>query len=381
MITEQSMNRKELNEIRRRLRSDRTNISRIYGCYVNGNKEIISRFDESVGLLSKEEQEKYIGLLKKTLSGAIGRNLQNLSFTTKQVAEGDEHKLLASMRRTALKDPLLLDEFYGAVVRSLSLDESNYLILLAYDAYDVLSYSKNGEKTEDSDSVFDYILCCVCPVKTAKPVLHYSDEEQCFHNLSLSQIVAAPELGFMFPAFDDRSANIYGTLFYSRDTKGVHGEFIEAVFKAEAPLSPKQQQDAFSAAVAETLEKEGSFDVVRAVHEELRERIAVHKESKDPEPLELSVEEVEEIFERSGMESERREDFISSCAEHFGKDKLLSPDNIISGKKFDITTEQVKVSVSPEYSPFIRAEVIDGKKYILIPADGAVEINGIPVTV
>lgn len=375
------MNKKELNEIRKRVRPDRTNIQRIYGCYVNGSKEIISRFDESVGLLSKEEQEKYIGLLKKTLSGALGKNLQNINFTTRQVAEGEEHKLLSSMRRTGLKDPLILDEFYNSVVRSLSLDDSNYLILLAFDAYDVPSYNKNGEKTDESENVFNYILCCVCPVKTSKPVLHYSDEEKCFHNLSLSQIVGAPEIGFMFPAFDDRAANIYSALFYSRDTKGMHGEFIDAVFKTEVPMSPRQQQDAFTSVIAETLEKDCNFDVIQAVHEELRERIAVHKDSKDPEPLELTVEEVEEILEKSGMDGDKREDFISNCTEQFGKDKLLAPDNIISSKKFELATEQVKISVSPEFSGFIRTEVIDGKKYILIPADGNVEVNGINITI
>lgn len=375
------MNKKELREIRRRVRPDRTNIQHIYGCYVNSQKEIISTFDESLGLLPKEEQEKYITILKKTLSGALGRNLLDISFTTRQVVDGDEHKLLTALRRTELKDAVLLDEFYKSVVAALNMENMNYLLLLAFDAYDVPKFDRNGEKDGESEEVFNYILCSVCPVKTGKPVLSYSSEENRFHNLSLSQVVASPELGFMFPAFDDRSANIYNALFYSRDTKGVHEDFIDAVFKTEAPLSPLQQKEAFSAAVSRSLEKECSFDVIQSVHEELRERIETHKESKDPEPLTVSAEEVCEILEKSGVSEESREAFAASCKEHFGDNKLISPDNIINSKKFEISTEKVKISVSPDYSAFIRTQIIDGKKYILIPAEAGAEINGIPVNI
>ena len=53
------MNQKELNEIRRRFKLDKNAFSKIYGCYVNSNKEIISYVDASMGLMSQEEQEMY----------------------------------------------------------------------------------------------------------------------------------------------------------------------------------------------------------------------------------------------------------------------------------------------------------------------------------
>ena len=375
------MNKKELSEIKRRLRPDKTNISHIYGCYVNSKKEIISKFDESLAVLPQEEQEKYVTLLKKTLSGALGRNLTDLTFSTRQVAEGDEHKLLAAMRKAELKDDVLLDEFYHAVVSSTDMDDSNYVILLAFDAYDVPQFNKNGDREEDTSEVFRYILCSVCPVKTGKPVLSWSGEESRFHNLSLSQVVGSPEMGFMFPAFDDRCANIYSALFYSRNLKVSHEDFIDAVFKTEAPLSPVQQKEAFSSVLAAALGKDCSFELVRSVHECLREKIEAHKESKDPETLEISQEEAEEILENSGMDGEKREAFLSSCTETFGKNAALTPGNLIDSNRFVIETEKVKINVSPEYSAFIRTEEIDGRKYILIPAEAGVEVNGISVTV
>lgn len=372
------MNKKEISEIRRRVRPDKSNIRHIYGCYVNSNKEIISKFDESLGLMDKDGQEKYVSLLKKALSGTPGKNLVNLSFTTKQVAGSDEHKLLSALRRTELKDALILDEFYSCVVRGLDMGDLNYLILIAFDAYDVPKSSKTGER-EESEDVFRYIICSICPVKTSKPVLHYSSEESRFENLSLAQIVASPEIGFMFPSFDDRSANIYSALFYTKDTKGIHEELIDAIFKTEVPMPAKRQQETFGSVVQKTLDRECTLDVVQAVHEELKDRIEIHKESKDPDPLELSYSEMADILEKSGMDGEQRDMFISECRENFGEDRPLSPENLVSTGKFEICTENVQIKADPSFSRFITTRVIDGKKYILIPADGEVAVNGIDI--
>ena len=38
------MNIKEISEIRRHIRRDRSNMTAVYGCYVNENKEIISLY-------------------------------------------------------------------------------------------------------------------------------------------------------------------------------------------------------------------------------------------------------------------------------------------------------------------------------------------------
>lgn len=372
------MNKSEIHEIRRRIRPEQSTIQHIYGCYVNSKKEIISKFDEAVGLLSKEEEEKYIGLLKKTLSGGLGRNLMDISFSTKQVMDSDEHRLLSALRKTGLKDPSLLNRFYDCVIQNINMEDLNYLILLAYDSYDVPKKDRNDEDAE-SDEVFSYILCSICPVKTEKAVLSYSSKENRFHNLSISQIVSNPEIGFMFPAFDDRAANIYNALFYTRDTKGIHDEFIDAVFRTEVPMSVQQQREAFGETITESLSRDCSLDVIQSVHEELRDRIEKHKESRDPEELTLSIGEVTDILEKSGMQEEHRKSFVSGCEERFGENGRLSPDNIINSKKFEIKTESVKIQIDPQYSAFIRTKEIDGHKYILIPADSGAEVNGIRI--
>lgn len=375
------MNQKELNEIRRRIRLERSSIRHIYGCYVNGAKEIISYVDESVGLLSKEETEQYLALLRKSLSGALGRSLMDISFATKQVMDSEEHRLLSALRKTKLEDAALREEFYKCIINSLDMEDSNYLILLANDNYDVPHRGKDGQLIEDSDNVFSYILCSICPVKSGKAALGFSSDENRFHSCSVNQIVSAPELGFMFPTFDDRSANIYNALFYSRSTEEIHQEFIDAVFKTEVPMSPGHQREAFSSALSASLEKDCSYEVIQSVHEQLSERIELHKESKDPEQLRISVEEMADILENSGMSPEHVESFTGKCSEEFGKDADLSPMNIIDAKHFEVCTPEVKIHVDPKFSYLVQTRVIDGKKYILIPADSGVEVNGIGVNI
>lgn len=375
------MNSKELGEIRRRIRPERSAIRHIYGCYVNGAKEIISYVDESMGLMSKEESEEYLTLLRKSLSGTLGRSLMEISFATKQVMDSDEHRLLSALRRTKLEDAALRDEFYKCVIGALDMEDSNYLILLANDNYDVPHRGKDGQYIEDGDSVFNYILCCICPVKSGKAALGFSSDENRFHSCAVNQIVSSPELGFMFPAFDDRAANIYAALFYSRSAEVIHQEFIDAVFRTDVPMSPVRQREAFSEALSAALEQECSYGVVQSVHEQLSERIELHRESKDPEQLRITVDEVADILESSGMSAERAGSFAEKCGEEFGKDAELTPMNIIDAKHFEVCTPEVTVKVDPKYSALISTRVIDGRRYILIPADGGVEVNGISVTI
>lgn len=376
------MNQRELNEIRRRMAPNKSNISKIYGCYVNSNQEIISYLEESLGLMPELEMERYMTFLKKSLSGGLGKNLIDIVFSTQQVLDSDEHRLLKSLTDSALKDSAVREQFYQKVMHSLDLDNSNYLILLACDTYDVPYRGKDDETQADaSDIVFQYILCAVCPVRDGKPELGYFSGENEFHGYATNQIVAPPELGFMFPTFDDRTANIYNALFYSRNTAQIHQEFIDAVFHTKAPMSAEEQKETFQSVLAGSLEDVCSYDVIQAVHEQIRERIEQHKERKDPEPLDLTPREVGEILQNNGVPQEQIQAFQEKCGEAFGDGAVLNPRNIIDSSKFELLTPQVKISVDPEFSYMVETKMVDGKKYILIPADDGVEVNGVPVEI
>lgn len=376
------MNQKELNEIRRRWKLDRNAAGSVYGCYVNSAKEIIAQFDMSFGLMTHDEAEMYLGILKKTLSGTLGKNLIDIEFATAQVAGSEEHSLLMKLKKELLHDEEARNALFRRIIDALSLeDESGYLILLAADAYDVPYRGKDGTQFEDSGEVFKYFLCCICPVKSASAALGYDADRGDFHSCTAGQTVAAPQLGFMFPCFDGRATNIYNALYYTHRPAELHQELIDAVFRTQAPMSAPAQKDAFGAAMSGALEGDCSFDVVQSVHEQIRSRILEHKESKEPEKLELTINEVGAMLKGSGLDEEKIASFQGQCEKEFGDGAALDPNNIIDAKKFRIETPEIKISVTPESSYLIETRVINGRKYILIPADGGVEVNGISVNI
>lgn len=374
------MNQKEISELKRRFRLDKNAISRIYGCYVSNSKEIISYIDESMGMLPVEEAEKYLGLLKKIFSGSLGKNLIDIVFSTQQVADSDEHRLLMALRDSGLKDGKVRQEFYQKVINSLDMGDSNYLILLAHDTYDVPHRGKDDETQVDaSDQVFSYIVCCICPVKDGKMELGYCPGENEFHNCVPSQVVSPPALGFLFPAFDDRAANIYNALAYSRKADELHQEFLDAVFHTEPPMSPAEQREAFENALSEALEGACSFEVIQAVHEQLTARIGQHRESKDPEPLHITPQEIGDILRGCGTSEDKIAAFCEKCGQQFGTGAVLRPVNLIESKRFEVKTADVTISVVPDRSYLVEAREIDGKRYVLIPAGDGLEVNGQPV--
>ena len=374
------MNQKEVSELRRRFKPEKSAISRIYGCYVNSSREIISYLDAPLGTMPEEEAEKYLGLLKKALSGALGRNLIDIVFSTRQVADSEEHRLLTALRDCQLKDAALRQRFYETIIGALELEESNYVILLAHDAYDVPRRAKDDTVQADaSDTVFSYFVCCVCPVKDGKPELGYFSGDNEFHSCTPCQVVAQPELGFLFPAFDDRSANLYNALFYARKPDQLHQEVIDAVFRTEPPMSAAEQREAFQGALAEALGEACSMEVAQAVHEGLRERILRHKEEKNPEPLTVAPGEVGAILRESGVAEDMVSAFLAQCGERFGQGAALSPANLIDSGRFELKTAAATLSVDPEQSYLVERRTIDGRSYLLIPVDGDVELNGFGV--
>ena len=373
------MNNKEIGEIRRRIRRDRSNMTAIYGCYVNENKEIIAEFQQSTGIMPENEAEKYFGLMRRSLSGTIGKNLIDITFKTSQVADSPEHKLLMELRSSKLKEENLRMEFYKKVVETVAL-QSNYLILLGCDSYDVPFKSKDDFSQADaSEEVYTYLLCAICPVKQTKPNLHYIPEAKEFHDGGMQNIVSAPELGFLFPAFDNRATNIYNALYYTHSPKESYEAFVEAVFNAPIPRPAAEQKKTFEALLTTSLDEDCSMDLMQTVHDQICQRIELHKESKVPEPLLLGKSDVKEVLSSCGVSEEHMAKFSVDYDEAFGFEADLHPKNIIDNKRFEIKLPDVSIKVAPNRADLIETRIIGGVKYILINAEEDVEVNGVSI--
>ena len=222
------MTEREIREIKRRFRPEKGNISRVVGCFVNENKQILAHIAQPIAMGDSIVGDKLLATLKKTLSGAVGTSLTDIAFSTRDTTESEEHALLMGLVKTRLSDNDLLAKFYEKVTESLQF-EGNYVILLAVDSYDVFTKSSDGESA-GSEEVFHYMVCAVCPVKNLAEALSFGEADKLFRLISPSLILSSPELGFMFPTFDDRKTNIYDALFYTRNLGENYPDFVSRVF-------------------------------------------------------------------------------------------------------------------------------------------------------
>ena len=261
----------------------------------------------------------------------------------------------------------------------MQLDDS-YLILLGCDSYDVpFKSSDDSSQPDNSSQVYTYLLCAVCPVKQTKAKLHYVAEDKEFHDGGISQVAQAPALGFLFPAFDNRATNIYNALFYTHDSASAHEGLIETLFNVQTPKAAAEQKKSFEALLTTSLGESCSLEVVQTVHDQLRQCIEMHKESKVADPLLIDKEQVKAALSECGVPENNIAKFSVDYDETFGFEAQLFPKNIIDNKKFEIKTPDVSIKVAPERSDLIETRVIGGVKYILICADEDVEVNGVSI--
>lgn len=373
------MNDKELREIRRRFRPDKSNITAVRGCFVNDNKEIISQFSQSILLSNFKESEQLLAVMKKSLSGSLGTNLLDVEFSTKQVMEGEEHALLMALRKSELKDDAAINEFYKRVIESVNID-GNYVIMLACDNYDVFTYTSDGEK-EDSFEVFTYIICSICPIKQLSTALYFKETDNLFHSLDAEAVLSNPRIGFMFPTFEDRKANIYHTLYYTKDISDIQPEFVNRIFNAELPMPAAKQKETFDECLKETLEAECDYEVMRSVHEQITEMVQLHKDAKEEEPLTLTKDSLKNVLQYCGVDEERVEAFGKKYDESFGENVQLAPKNIVTLNKFELNTPDVTIKVNPERKELVSTQIINGVKYIMIKATDGVEVNGVNISI
>ena len=265
------MIKKEINEIKSQYTLEECGILRLCGCYVNGDKEKVARFNQTFLNLPEEEKHKYFDIFRKTLSGTPGKNLLDMRFTMDSYADGGARTFLYQLRDSELKDDALLEKFYDKVIESYS-HPGNYLILLINQVYDVPGRTSDGIDMEDaSDEVYSYLLCSICHVSLSKPGLGYFEEDHAFHDQQQNHMVDLPDIGFLFPAFNNRSEDGEGVLYYSKDANAFEQLFLAQVLNCEVPLSAGSQKENFQVLVEETLGEECNYETIKNIHENLNE--------------------------------------------------------------------------------------------------------------
>ena len=371
------MNKKEILEIRNQFTPANCAITRICGCYVDHEKEKKMESKEAFLSLPEEEAFKYFDIFRKTLSGTVGKNMLNLEFPLDAEMPGGAQEFLLKLRESKLQDDMLLEEFYDKVIATYDYAE-NYYIILIHAMYDIPGKSSDDiEMFDASDEVYEYLLMSICPVSLSKAGLCYNAEDNRIEDRIRDWIVDMPDKGFLFPAFNDRSTDLHGMLYYTKKSGELQPEMIDQLLGANMPMSADSQKETFQMIIEDTLGEDGDYETVRNIHETLNDLIEEHKD--EPEPLALDVTEMKKVFEQSGVDPEKMENFDRNFEENAGEKASLLASNIAETRKFNIETPDIIIKVNPDRADLVETRMIDGRQCLVIPVDDHIEVNGINV--
>ena len=357
------MNKKDLASIRRRFSPDKNDISIIRGCFVNEKGEIVSTFSKSPISLPASEAEHYLNAFKKTLGGAVGRNQFTLPVHT------DDAALLHQLKTSELTDDKAVNKLFTTIREKMEF----------HDAYSI-PYRKaeeHNDRPDFTDKVFNYIMVSICPVKLTKPLLTFFSDDRDFHTVEPDLAVGSPALGFMYPIFSDGGADINAALYYTKDASDLHADFIDAVFHTTAPEAASDKREQFYGVLGDSLEKGLTFDVVQTIHENLNAQL---NERKKGEGLQVGRKEIASLLDSCDVDAAEQKAFDEGYLEQFGA-VGLDASLIADQKRFEIETDNVKVSVDPGKSDLVEVKRVDGRRAITIWVEGDITVNGIEVDV
>lgn len=398
------MTKKDILELKKRLNKTDCTITKLCGCYVDGNKNKILTLSETFLNLDDEEFYKYLDLSRKCLSGTVGNNLLQLEFPAAEEEPGGRQQFLMGIRESGLKNEELLDRFYDLVIEHYDC-VGNYLILLFKDAYDIITRTSDGLKLDESEEVYDYLLCAICPVTLSKPGLGYREEENRIGARIRDWVVGAPDTGFVFPAFSDRSSDIHSLIYYVKDAKDSRPEFVENVLGCGARHTAAEQQQIFSSIVKKALApiQDDTEDVLLQVQESFQEIICPGEEEiyEEAAPVTLTDELIEKVLTEQGIQGEPARHIKEGVAREFEMEPPALQ-NLIDEKaleknarkkeeaqlrlqvqslqkelaeKTDPDSFDVMLRVNPEKTPYIKSEIIDGQKCLIIPIEENEQVN------
>lgn len=339
------MRKKDILELKRRLKKDHCTFTKMCGCYVNGEKHIILKFRETFLNLEEDDYFKYLEIAKKVLSGTIGNNILELNFPTNEDLINEKQISLMQLKNSQLKDDALLDDFYESIISNYDYT-GNFLILVFHDAYDVITKTKDNIKIDESEEVYEYILCAICPVSLSAPGLRYFEEENTIKARIRDWVVEAPANGFVFPAFINRSSDVNSIMYYTKNAKDTHPELMENALGCYSKQTATIQKETFQTIIKDTFsaDEKKADKIFMEVQENLSTMIEEYNaiyDDTDAEPISLTKDAIQNLLIESGIPEEITTKIEKSYVESFGEDLPLA-ENLIDTKALKANEQRKK---------------------------------------
>ena len=370
------MDRKAVLEVRKLFDKNDCRIDRMRGCYVNGEKQIIADLQDRFYSFEDEELFQYCELFKKAVSGRIGRTLFNIEFPLAEEKEGGAQEKLYRLLKSELKDETLLQEFFQEIIQNFSF-AGNYLILLVHGVYDIPGRTKDRVGLSDgSEYVYPFLELSICPVELLREGLCYDAEAKSFLSRMENWSVKKPDIGLLYPAFNERNTDLHGALWYARSEKTRHEELAAVLLGTELPRAESAEKDAFREIVERSLGEDCNFTLVQSLQEAVN-RFA-EGDSEITEPPVLSKGEFKRLLDECGAEEEALSRLDEVYEEVLGEGKeALLVENLSAPKTLTVATDSLQLKLQSDASELLSTRVIDGREYFLIPVSEDVTVNGI----
>lgn len=315
------MRKKDILELKKRFKKDHCTFTKMCGCYVNGEKNILLKFRETFLNLEEDDYFKYLEIAKKVLSGTIENNILELNFELNEEHVNEKQLEFMKLKNSQLKDDLLLDDFYSSIINNYDY-EGNFLILIFHDAYDIITKTKDNAKLDESEEVYEYILCAICPVELSKAGLRYFEEENSIKSRTRDWVVEAPSNGFVFPAFINRTTDVNSIMYYTKNAKDTHPELMENVLGCPSKQTNTEKKETFNDILRDALgpdEKKSDhffMEIQESLNNKIEEHNIIHEDSETP--IFLTDEVIQDILNESGVPDEITTKIEKSYAESFG---------------------------------------------------------------
>lgn len=322
------MRKKDILELKKRFKKDHCTFTKMCGCYVNGEKHIILKFRETFLNLEEDEYFKYLEIAKKVLSGTIGNNILELNFPLNEDLVNERQISLMRLKNSRLKDDAILDDFYDSIIDSYDYT-GNFLILIFHDAYDVLTKTTDNAKLDESEEVYEYVLCALCPVSLSEPGLRYFEDENKIKARIRDWVVEPPTNGFVFPAFIERSSDVNSIMYYTKNAKDTHPELMETALGCCSKQTSTIQKETFQSIIKDSFgaDEKKAEKIFMDVQDNLNNMIEEHNamyEDTDCEPITLTNKDIQNLLVESGVPEEITTKIEKSYVENFGEDLPLA---------------------------------------------------------
>ena len=404
------MTKKDILELKRRLKKNECTFTKMCGCYVDGNKNIILNINETFLNLEDDEFYKYLEIAKKVLSGTLGNNILELEFSATD-EDMSMQKYLYGLKDSKLKNEALLQRLYEQIIKNYDY-AGNYLILIFHDAYDVTTRSSDNSKLDESEEVYEYILCAVCPVELTEAGLGYREDENRIGVRNRDWVVEMPETGFVFPAFTDRSSDIHSIMYYTKNAKKPHSEFMEDILNCIPKRTIAEEKEIFNSIIKDSIEQKDEKDDIYIEIQKNLNSVAeemVSFTALDDDALVLTNEKIHKVVSESNIPENVKEkieklyesEFTQApplfknlidekaIAENEQKEKTKELQKQVQSLKSEleeINSEKnihsaIILNCPEEKAAKIRPQIIDGQKYIIVPVDDGetANINGVDI--